>query len=306
MKPKKDTKQLLFENMVKLNPDFKPKLNEWYDDDYGKKPQQPRGIGDFNNIDWHMLYEQLQINYHVLVKSPGYEKAMTANYGDLTDYEGLVTPEEMQLLEDFGLVEKMGAFPVIGEDFGNEESFKAKAKEIWNQESSTGDQMNETIIDQKENLEYFLSYNNDDVYWKWINGEIDDSGAIEIMRDIEGMNYDPNVNYKEEYSSVNESPMFGGQLVSKDQYDELQYDKSNMEKAMADAFATPPDYQMKHPVRGGETIQLSDGDKVLVKSVKDGFINVRVYPADETAKKYYKNGYFDISWTPKQFDAIVG
>jgi len=57
-----------------------------------------------------------------------------------------------------------------------------------------------TQIDQKENLEYFLSFNNETVYWKWINGEIDDNGAITIMRDIEGMEYDPSINYKEKYS----------------------------------------------------------------------------------------------------------
>ena len=105
---------------------------------------------------------------------------------------------------------------------------------------------------------------------------------------------------------LNESPMFGGQKVSQDQYDELQYDKSTMEKAMGDAFKTPEGYQMKHPVKGGETIELKDGDKVEVKSVEGGFINVRVFPADEQSKKYYKNGYFDIAWSPVQFDAIVG
>ena len=105
---------------------------------------------------------------------------------------------------------------------------------------------------------------------------------------------------------LNESPMFGGEKVSQDQYDELQYDKTNMEKAMADAFATPPDYQMKHPVKGGETIELKDGDKVEVKSVGGNLINVRVFPADEETKKYFKKGYFDITWSPVQFDAIVG
>jgi hypothetical protein len=56
------------------------------------------------------------------------------------------------------------------------------------------------VIDQKENLEYFLSFNNDDIYWKWINEEIDDNGAITIMRDIEGLKYDPTIDYKEKYS----------------------------------------------------------------------------------------------------------
>lgn len=61
--------------------------------------------------------------------------------------------------------------------------------------------INEDVIDPRENLEYFLSFNNDDVYWKWINGEINDNGAIEIMRDVDGISYDPNINYKEKYSN---------------------------------------------------------------------------------------------------------
>ena len=67
--------------------------------------------------------------------------------------------------------------------------------------------LNENLgdIDQRENLEYFLSFNNDDIYWKWINGEIDDNGAIQILNDIDGIEYNPNVDYKKEYSSMSEN-----------------------------------------------------------------------------------------------------
>lgn len=75
------------------------------------------------------------------------------------------------------------------------------AKQYRRALKKSGVNINEEVVDSKENLEYFLSFNNDDVYWKWINGEIDDNGAIEIMRDAEGMSYDPNVNYKEKYSN---------------------------------------------------------------------------------------------------------
>lgn len=54
--------------------------------------------------------------------------------------------------------------------------------------------------DHKENLEYFLSFNDEDIYWKWVNGEIDDSGAIEVIRDANGVLYDPNINYIKKYS----------------------------------------------------------------------------------------------------------
>jgi hypothetical protein len=108
--------------------------------------------------------------------------------------------------------------------------------------------------------------------------------------------------------SMSESPMFGGEKVSQDQYDELQYDKANMEKAMGDAFKTPEGYQMKHPANPGETIQLKDGDKVLVKSIDQatGNINIRLFFSDEDAIKFSPKGYADVSWSPVQFDTIVG
>ena len=61
-----------------------------------------------------------------------------------------------------------------------------------------------TNIDKRENLEYFLSYNNDDIYWKWVNDEISDNNAIQIIRDIDGIEYNPNIDYKKEYSSMSE------------------------------------------------------------------------------------------------------
>jgi len=156
---KKDNKQRLFEVMQKIDPTFKPKLNEGWNtvkNDAGEPmgteyqpdafdpqdeperddgPQYKQGIGNFNSIDWHALYERLQINYNVVTGKPGYKDAIAYNYGDLTDYDGMLSSEELQHLEDFDLVEKMGAFPVIGENFGDEKSFYNKAKEIWNQET---------------------------------------------------------------------------------------------------------------------------------------------------------------------------
>jgi hypothetical protein len=62
-----------------------------------------------------------------------------------------------------------------------------------------------TNIDKRENLEYFLSFNNDDIYWKWVNDEISDNNAIQIIRDIDGIEYNPNIDYKKEYSSMSEN-----------------------------------------------------------------------------------------------------
>ena len=125
----KDNKKRLFEVFEKVN---NVNLKEWYDDEYYEKPKYPKGMGDFNNIDWKVLYETLQINYEkVTGKHPEYT---AFNYGDLTDYDGMLSPQELQHLETFGLVEKMGAFPVIGENYGDYETFYNKAKEIWNKE----------------------------------------------------------------------------------------------------------------------------------------------------------------------------
>ena len=90
----------------------------------------------------------------------------------------------------------------------NKQDNKQRLFEVMGRlDKSFGHKLNEDInnIDPKENLEYFLSFNNDDVYWKWINGEIDDNGAIEVLRDIDGVSYNPDVDYKKEYSSTNEN-----------------------------------------------------------------------------------------------------
>ncbi len=105
---------------------------------------------------------------------------------------------------------------------------------------------------------------------------------------------------------------FGRQQVSQDQYDELQYDKTNMEKAMGDAFQTPPDYVMRNQVQIGDEVQTKDGDIVQVKGMEGNNISVRVIHGENTKRKYKEWGipldkeYFDITWSPVQFDTIVG
>jgi hypothetical protein len=123
-------KNRLFEVFEKVN---KVSLKEWYDDEYFQKPQQPKGMGKFENIDWRVLFDTLIDNYYVATGKK--TDSIGANYGDLTDYDGMMSPEELQHLEDFGLVEKMGAFPVIGDKYGNFDAFYNKAKEIWNREA---------------------------------------------------------------------------------------------------------------------------------------------------------------------------
>lgn len=125
----KNDKKRLFEVFEKVNG---VNLKEWYDAEYFQKPQQPQGMGKFENIDWRVLYDTLIDNYGV---AKGTSTNIGANYGDLTDHEGMLSPEELRHLEEFGLVQKMGAFPVIGDENMDFQTFYNKAKEIWNQEA---------------------------------------------------------------------------------------------------------------------------------------------------------------------------
>ena len=59
-------------------------------------------------------------------------------------------------------------------------------------------------IDADENIEYFLSFNNDDIYWKWINEEISTQDSLQMVSEMDGIEYDENVDYKNKYSSNEE------------------------------------------------------------------------------------------------------
>jgi hypothetical protein len=144
----KDNKKRLFEVFERVTG---AKIKEWYDDEYYEKPKYPHGIGDFNNIDWQVLHEQLVLNTNVLkAGSKSTEKHLAATVNDLTDYDGMLSPEELQHLDDFGLININGTFPNIGgvypiiedEKYFDFNTFKVKAAEIWNKEvavQQTGD-----------------------------------------------------------------------------------------------------------------------------------------------------------------------
>jgi hypothetical protein len=63
--------------------------------------------------------------------------------------------------------------------------------------------------DERESLEYFLSFNNDDIYWQWVNEEISSQDAINMIYELNGIQYDPNINYKQKYSGMDEESMIG-------------------------------------------------------------------------------------------------
>jgi hypothetical protein len=160
---KKDSKKRLFEVMQRVAPNFTGKaLNEspittvtndagepigteyqpdsfdpQDDDERQDGPEkQPQGIGNFNSIDWQMLHEQLMINTELQAAHKTSDgNLMTANVGDFTDNEGMLSPDELKLLEAFDLVYVHDGLPIIEEDkYKDYNTFKAKAQEIWNKE----------------------------------------------------------------------------------------------------------------------------------------------------------------------------
>jgi len=113
-------------------------------------------------------------------------------------------------------------------------------------------------------------------------------------------------------SRVNEAPTFGGQKVSQDQHDELQWDKQNLEKASKEAFATPEGYEMKNYIEIGGTYNTPDGDMVkVVGETPEGNIQVVLTHGEDTVQQYKKWGLpapppLKIAWSKVQFDSIMG
>jgi hypothetical protein len=147
---KEDNKRKLFEVFEKVN---KINLKEWYDDDYGKAPKQLHGIGNFNAIDWVVLHEQLVLNTNMIkAGNKSTEKHLAATVNDLTNSDGMLSPEELQQLEDFGLININGMFSGLNSQFPIIENkkyfdfntFKTKAAEIWNKEAPVQQRNNDS------------------------------------------------------------------------------------------------------------------------------------------------------------------
>lgn len=120
------SKERLFEMFENVN---KIKLKEWYDEDYYDKPSYPKGIGDFKNIDWKILYD-------VLVGNENGDASNIYNINDMTDYDGILSPEEFKQLKHFGIIDVINkSTPILGQYKGYNE-FYNKAKEVWNKDWS--------------------------------------------------------------------------------------------------------------------------------------------------------------------------
>lgn len=49
--------------------------------------------------------------------------------------------------------------------------------------------------ERRENIERFLNYNDDVIYWKWINDELTDEQALEMVEEIHGIKFNYNIQY---------------------------------------------------------------------------------------------------------------
>jgi hypothetical protein len=197
---KQDNKERLFEVMGKLDKTFKSKLNENIDEDRDlRNPKIQRMVDEINGL------------IASAIDSDGDPIGVvdsTSTWQEPYIYEPIVYNKMGQLvIKSKSAINSGGnSIDVIKAkdmEFDGIPTLREIAKQ-YRKAIKQGGLMNEISnvdnIDPKENLEYFLSFNNDDVYWNWINGEIDDNGAIEILRDADGISYNPNTNYKKEYS----------------------------------------------------------------------------------------------------------
>lgn len=69
---------------------------------------------------------------------------------------------------------------------------RKKAKSIFTKKMKDGGGVD---WEKRDNLEKFLSYTNDDIYWKWVNNELTDSEAIAMIEEIDGVKFTPNKEY---------------------------------------------------------------------------------------------------------------
>jgi len=69
-------------------------------------------------------------------------------------------------------------------------------KEKWKKFDKGGNVVKDDVYwEKRENLERFLNYNDDDIYWQWVNNEISDSDAIQLIKEIHGVEFNPDYKY---------------------------------------------------------------------------------------------------------------
>jgi len=54
---------------------------------------------------------------------------------------------------------------------------------------------NDEYWERRENLERFLNYTDENIYWKWVNGELTDLMAVQLVEEIHGEKFNPKIKY---------------------------------------------------------------------------------------------------------------
>lgn len=95
------------------------------------------GKSNFKDIDWTMLHETLLANkeYRINKKIEGNPNYIQVNTGDF--FDSMISPEDLSQLENFDLVETVGAYPEVSDEYLDYNTFYNKAKEIWDKEQSS-------------------------------------------------------------------------------------------------------------------------------------------------------------------------
>ena len=110
--------------------DYSEPAEPEYDDN--ERPVQNKGMGIFTDIDWKVVYET------ILQNSQNPDSRDNATVNDLTDYDGLLSPEELNALKfgDVGVwYDNGGDYPFFdvadGDPLPTYEEFIAKAKDVF-------------------------------------------------------------------------------------------------------------------------------------------------------------------------------
>jgi hypothetical protein len=305
MKPK-DNKQRLFEVMTRLDKTFKPRLNEELNTILNEENRPLSLIAREIRQDWKPVHPYAEpyvsamsslnsINDKYMFDSG---KEIVARFlSNASSWRGETAKRiKTELKQMLGLKEE------LGEELENKyrAEVTGKGENVW----STNAMEYDTEQEAKDWL--------DGLSGRWFGYDMGRVVPVSTPRnqpvDMENDNI-----YQNFREGVNKEDKWIQKAGDLEESPELTWDKQNLEQAMVQAFETPPDYQMKNPVQVGDTVTTSDGDTVHILNLDPtkGLIKVKVEYSPENIAYFKKMGVslknfdFTITWSLKQFDAIV-
>jgi hypothetical protein len=105
---------------------------------------------------------------------------------------------KIDLVEGFVLKRKTGRLEMMTKEVQNG-GWQIKArKPTANYEHFDGgaiEPKTDLYWKRRENLEMFLNLNDEDIYWKWVNGELTDLMAVKLIEEIHSVKFNPTKKY---------------------------------------------------------------------------------------------------------------